>query len=310
MLLPKSILTGLVLSTLLASAQTPPTAAPFTIDQHQPVARINIPDAPPAICHVTLPSDGHFVPPPPFTSDPAARLGGLFEHSFWFGSSKLWTVLPIDGTWRAWSLPSRPGDFAYGNKLPWGRLDSPFSKKDGPLTVTGKRLDGPAPVFIETDESYGFNGRAGAMGGIEIPVFGCWQITGHYKDSDLTFTVWVVPPRPEKPSSGEDSSVISQPPLFPDPEAQRIYLAAAAEAKELYFKVPPEIPPGVNASGTVLLHAVIGVDGRPHELQYVYGPPQLTQAAIDAVTWWQYRVTAEKTEIDTTIEVAFPTATN
>ena len=30
------------------------------------------------------------------------------------------------------------------------------------------------------------------MGGIEIPTFGGWQITAHYKETDLTFTVWVL----------------------------------------------------------------------------------------------------------------------
>jgi hypothetical protein len=306
LLLRSAIATALVfvavLTSSLASAQTHSIAAPPITGQQRPAA-IDFPDAPPATCHVTLPSSIRFVPPPPASADPAVNLGGLFEHSFWFGSSKLWTVLPIDGIWRAWSLPTRPGDFAYSNKLPWGRLDPPFSKKDGPLTVTGKRLDGPAPVFIETDESYGFNGSAGAMGGIEIPVFGCWQITGHYKDQDLTFTVWVAPPREE--ASSDTSSPISDQPSVPAPEPNRVYLDTETQAKQLVYKVTPQIPRGVNASGTVLLHAVIGTDGRPHQLQYVSGPQQLAQAAIDSVTWWQYRITAEQTEVDTTIEVTF-----
>ncbi len=306
MLLSRSAtVTVVVFAALIASAQTQSTAsAPTT---HQPVSA-NIPDSPPATCHVTLPSDGRFVPPLPASADPAVGLGGPFEHSFWFGSSKLWTALPIDGIWRAWSLPTQPGDFAYGNKLPWGRLNPPFSKKDGPLTVTGKRLDGPAPVFIETDESYGFSGSTMAIGGIEIPLFGCWQIIGRYKDQDLTFTVWVAPPREE--ASSDASPPISRQSSAPQPDPHRVYLDAETEAKELVYKVTPQIPPGVNASGTVLLHAVIGTNGRPHELQYVSGPPQLAQAAIDAVTWWQYRITAEATEVDTTIEAAFPPTTN
>jgi hypothetical protein len=305
MLLSRSAtVTALAFFALSASAQIDSPAAPPIAAQQHPAAAISMSDVPPATCHVTLPSEGRFVPPPPASADPAVGLGGLFEHSFWFGSSKLWTVLPIDGTWRAWSLPTQPGDFAYSNKLPWGRLNPPFSKNDGPLTVTGKRLDGPAPAFIETDESYGFNGRTMAIGGIEIPVFGCWQLTGHYKDQDLIFTLWVAPP------SSADSSTISQTTPFPDPEAHRIYLVAETEAKELVLKVTPQVPPGVNASGTVLLHAVIGTDGRPHELQYVSGPPQLVRAAIDAVTWWQYRVTAEAIEVDTTIEAAFPPTAN
>jgi hypothetical protein len=45
---------------------------------------------------------------------------------------------------------------------------------------------------------------------------------------------------------------------------------------------------------------------RPRELQYVSGPQPLSEAAIEAAIWWQYRVTAEAEEIDTMIEVAFP----
>jgi hypothetical protein len=311
MLLSRSAtVTALAFVALSASAQTQSTATPPPTTRVR-TAAIDIPDAPPATCHVTLPSDGRFVPPPPASADPAVGWGGLFKHSFWFGSSKLWTVLPIDGIWRAWSLPTKPGDFAYGNKLPWGRLDPPFSRKDGPLTVTGKRLDGPAPAFTETEESSGFGhdySSASIMGGIEIPVFGCWQVTGHYKDQDLTFTVWVAPPREEE--SSDASSQISDQPSLQEPEPHRLYLDAKTEAKQLVYKVTPQIPPGVDASGTVLLHAIIGTDGRPHELQYFSGPAQLAQAAIDAVMWWQYRVIAEATEVDTTIEAAFPPTTN
>jgi hypothetical protein len=36
------------------------------------------------------------------------------------------------------------------------------------------------------------------MGGIQIPVFGCWKITGHYKDQELSFVVWVTPHTEQK----------------------------------------------------------------------------------------------------------------
>jgi hypothetical protein len=31
------------------------------------------------------------------------------------------------------------------------------------------------------------------MGGINIPVFGCWEIRGQYKDEALRFVVWFTP---------------------------------------------------------------------------------------------------------------------
>jgi hypothetical protein len=27
--------------------------------------------------------------------------------------------------------------------------------------------------------------------GIDIPTLGCWKITGHYEDEELTFVIWV-----------------------------------------------------------------------------------------------------------------------
>ncbi len=91
-----------------------------------------------------------------------------------FGTEKLWTVLPNDGIWRG-PIPSKLGDFAYSDKLPWFRVHPAFSLNDGPLTITGKRLDGPAPSFTETYLGGGGfpddDENAMIMGGIEIPVF-------------------------------------------------------------------------------------------------------------------------------------------
>jgi hypothetical protein len=237
---------------------------------------------------------------------------GLAAGRFWFGTEKLWTVLPTDGTWRG-SVPSKPGDFSYSDKLPWFRLHPAFSEKEGPLTITGKRLDGPAPSFTETFEN-AFSrddDNAMMMGGINIPVFGCWQVTGDYKDQELSFTVWVTPLPEQKPSSGASSPTISQVPSAQETEPRRIRVDGKTQAKSLVYKVTPEIPPGTdaaNVSGTVVLHAVITKDGKAHELQYVSGPPLLAQAAIEAVTWWQYWVATvnhKPVEVDTTIDVVF-----
>ena len=298
---------------VFSSAQKPSMAAPPTTDRGQSAEGIDLPHTPPANCQVTLPSDGSFVPSPPLPAVPVNSFE-LSTDQFWFGTEKLWTVLPTDGTWSG-SVPSKPGDFAYSNKLPWFRLHPAFSEKDGPLTITGKRLDGPAPAFTETFESNGFSrdaDREMIMGGIDIPVFGCWQVTGHYKDQDLSFTVWVTHVPEQKPSYGAPSPMISQVPSAQEIAPRRIRIDGKTQARSLVYKVTPETPPrvdAVNVSGTVVLHAVIAEDGRAHELQYVSGPPLLTQAAIDAVTWWEYRVAIvndEPVEVDTTIDVVFP----
>ena len=248
-------------------------------------------DAPPASCHVTSPSPGNGVPS---SSVPAIKFGiGTDARVAVFGSDQLWTVLPIDGTWRGF-LPTKAGEYAYSNKLPWGGT---FSYKDGPLMVTGRRLDGPAPSFTEIEPI----SRGEFMGGINVPVFGCWEVTGQLKDHELRFVVWVTPIQQQNAQVSQD--------LGPKSAPHRVRLDSEIEAESLVYRVTPETPHEAkvaNISGTVVLDAVIGIDGRPHNLRYVSGPPILAQAAIDAVTWWQYRINEEDVEVDTIIPIVFP----
>jgi hypothetical protein len=276
-------------------------------------------DMPPANCHVTLPSDGAYEPPFPESGPPG-------PHRFYFGTEKLWTVLPTDGTWRGPYSGAARDDFVYSDKLTW--LRNPAVLKVGTLTIDGRRLDGPAPSFIETNEFFGYN-RGGIVGGIAIPAYGCWEITGRYDDQKLTFTVWVTSFATEGPSSGA-----ALPETLPEQPAQkaalpRVYLGSETTASALVYRVLPEIPPAaqaLNTYGTVVLHAVIGTDGRAHDLSYVSGPQVLVQAAMDAVRWYQYRqpiddsmlpidplypyVLEIKEEVDTTIAVPFPPPRN
>jgi hypothetical protein len=214
-----------------------------------------------------------------------------------YGTKKLSTFLPTDGVWRGW-IPRQPGDFVYDNKLPWR---GEFSYNDGPLIVEGKRLDGPAPSFTETD---GISGENATMSFISIPVFGCWEITGRDNDQQLRFTVWVAPL-----TEGDSSSSPQMSQEFPEPQEQprRVQVDGEREAQSLVYRLGPELPHEAlvaNVSGTVVLHAVLKY-GRPDELQYVSGPQLLAQAAINAARYWRYRIN-DDSEIDTTIAVAFP----
>jgi hypothetical protein len=226
-------------------------------------------------------------------------------------------VLPADGTWRGPYPGAARNDFVYSDKLPW--LRNPAALKVGTLTIKGRRLDGPAPSFIETNEPFGYN-RGGIIGGINIPAYGCWEITGQYDDQELTFTVWVTSLMTHEPSSRASS-----PETLPEAPARsavvpRVYLDGETAADALVYRVLPETPPAAqatNTSGTVVLHAIIGTDGRAHDLGYVSGPQVLVQAAMDAVRWYQYRLPVDdvypyeleeelKEEVDTTIAVPFP----
>jgi len=267
-------------------------------------------DVPPPNCRVTLPSAGVYEPPFPEYGPPP-------PNQFSFGTDKLWTVLPADGTWRG-PHPGGSPDFVYDDKLGWFR--NPAALKVGPLTVKGKRLDGPAPSFVEINEPFGYN-RGGIIGGISIPTYGCWEITARYDEQVLTFTVWVT-----SLTTQESSSHASSPEILREEHAQsavvpRVYLDRETTANALVYRVLPEIPPAaqaLNTYGTVVLHVIIGTDGRAHDLGYISGPQVLVQAAMEAVRWYQYRLpidpietrSLEVQEVDTTVAVSFPSTRN
>jgi hypothetical protein len=273
-------------------------------------------DSPPPSCHVTLPPEGSFVSSSPIRATQVGIASNGMVSAY--GTRKLSTLLPTDGIWRG-AMPSKPGDFAYDNKLPW---HGAFSYRDGngPVRVTGKRLDGLAPSFTEIEP---ITGKHWFLGGMSIPVFGCWQITAHYMDQELTFVVWVTPLPQEDSSAGvllpqtaiapasNNAITIKQEPSRSVTQLRRVHVDGDVEAKLLRYRMTPEIPREAqvaNVSDTIVLHAIIDRDGRTRELQYLSGPSQLAQAAIDAVKWWEYEVDVEDIEIDTTIEVEFSRA--
>ena len=148
-------------------------------------------------CPVTKSPLMAFIPPSPYPTEVSAD-------SFWFGTEKLWTELLVDGTWKGlpvWTAAEqaeneddsyRPTGPAFRNKLVWWHEGYDW-RTDDPLTVTGKRLDAPAPPLYGrasngwTNDSH----HPFMVAGIFIPTVGCWQITGNYKGDRLTFVVLV-----------------------------------------------------------------------------------------------------------------------
>jgi len=78
-------------------------------------------------------------------------------------------------------------------------------------------------------------------------------------------------------------------------------------------KVQPIYPPAAKAAGvqgSVILHAIIGIDGRPLSIVVKNSQidPELARSAVEAVSQWRYRPTmlnSEPVEVDTTITVNF-----
>ena len=155
-------------------------------------------DSRPANCRVTLPSDGRFTPPKPYPAEPDSK--GVF--SFWFGTEKLWAVLPTDGTWQG-LRPYSPVETSLRQKLFWWRTGYNWkTETQPPLKVTGRRIDGMAPALQASGASNGHKGQdwnSFMVVGIDIPTPGCWEITGHYEGQELSFVVWVTAARPSAP---------------------------------------------------------------------------------------------------------------
>ncbi len=136
-------------------------------------------------CATTPAPNPPFTPPSPYSALPYAG-------EFWYGTEELWTMLPADGTWRA--LPHT--DTGYGQKIFWWRRGYDWQAEPNPkLTVTARRLDAPAPSVITSEATNAFHPDFGSamLVGVEIPMLGCWEVTGHIEGYDLSFVVWLAP---------------------------------------------------------------------------------------------------------------------
>jgi hypothetical protein len=149
----------------------------------------------PAGCPVTLPVNGHFEPSPTALTGPV----GDYAHKkkvFLYGNEKLSVALPTNGTWETLS-DFRHGISPYQNNLRWFRGDPAFSRNDGLFIVTLRKLNAYNTFASKGQQNYRVelnpsdHNLAVMKAPIKILSTGCWQITGHYKDQELSFVVWV-----------------------------------------------------------------------------------------------------------------------
>jgi protein TonB len=91
----------------------------------------------------------------------------------------------------------------------------------------------------------------------------------------------------------------------------RIRLGGNVALANLVHRVDPVYPQSAKdqqIQGTVLLHAVIAHDGTIQTLEYVSGPPELRESAMNAIKQWRYKPTllnGQPVEVDTTISVVY-----
>lgn len=98
------------------------------------------------------------------------------------------------------------------------------------------------------------------------------------------------------------------------PKPSRIRIGGSVQASHLLTKVTPVYPLAAKAAGvegTVILHAVVGIDGKPLALQVMNADeidPELARASVEAVSQWRYSPTllnGNPVEVDTTVTVNF-----
>ena len=167
-----------VVPTVTATAVASPTPSPQPPATGTPVSSLDT-------CPVTRPPKPAFRPPEPYSQ--YAPWG-----YFWHGTKSLWTAIPGDGVWAA--LPHNPE--GYSQKIFWWREGYVITEEPEPgLTVTGRRLDGPAPPLMAWPATNAFAAdiQSAMLVGVDFPTLGCWEVTGRYQDHELSFIVWIAP---------------------------------------------------------------------------------------------------------------------
>ncbi len=166
-----------------SSTKTPEVLAPASPQTSSELA--SAPHYPPVNCPVTTPPDPPFIPPAPYPQSPPGDY-------FWYGGASLWTALPQNGVWA--DLPHNPE--GYTQKVFWWREGYSWTEEPEPkLLVTGQRLDTPAPPpnVSRATNAFAADIQSAMLVGVDFPTPGCWEISGHYADADLSFVIWVEP---------------------------------------------------------------------------------------------------------------------
>jgi len=180
-----ALLTSCADETLVQTNEIVTTTTPITIVEPLVTSEI-VPQSPSTNCPVTVPPAPAFVPPAPYDA-----LNSFVDH-FWFGSSLLWTAIPVNGMWN--TLPHNPN--GYTQKILWWRDGYVWDQEPEPnLIVTGERIDESAPPLIvdKATNAYASDIGSAMMVGVDFPTLGCWKISGNYNGNELSFVIWVAP---------------------------------------------------------------------------------------------------------------------
>jgi protein TonB len=88
-------------------------------------------------------------------------------------------------------------------------------------------------------------------------------------------------------------------------------VSGSVMSRRLVVKVAPIYPLDArqaDVQGTVMLHVVVGTEGKVESVEAVSGPKMLLTAAMDAVRRWVYKpyvLNGKPSAVDTTVAVSF-----
>ena len=174
-----------------ASATAGPSVSPATVASPSLAFAANRPlgkTTTAVVCDPTRPEPVFRAPRPAPAAPPA------YYKSSWYGSAHLWTMLDTKGeTWR--HLPQSAAGLA--QKTFWWSSDwAPRAEPEPAITVTGRRLDGPGSFSFGPGTNATADFGTAILVGIDVPTTGCWEITGRYRTSTMSFIVSVEDPQP------------------------------------------------------------------------------------------------------------------
>jgi hypothetical protein len=132
-------------------------------------------------CPVTKPQSPPFVAPAPY--EPNAP-----DTDFWYGTSQLWTGLPLDGIWAGLPYTKNEG---YGNKLfLWEAGYDGLRDPQPDIIVVTRRLDKKAPLWSHRSGTNAlFPGANAMLTGVNFPTLGCWEVSAYHAGHTLTFVL-------------------------------------------------------------------------------------------------------------------------
>jgi hypothetical protein len=207
-----------LLGTAVVTGCTGGPGPPRHVIQHHVASRATLPPPQPVTradarqCPETVPSR---VGPPGVSPSQFFGWGSDYGNGrLWVGGLGLHGVLVAP---RAMVGPSGSIDWKFG----WWR------QVPGYITITGRRLDAPAPPLQSTltravDSGYGSIGFQAS--GVSFPTEGCWQVTGKTAHTSLTFVTFVI-----KKTYARCSPATADAPL-----PTRVHQGPAAEARPMY----------------------------------------------------------------------------